>query len=430
MSKQTRRAFLATSAVAGLAGCINSLGSSNDSTPTDNGTGVGSTPDDTTPTATDTPSGPLADLPGRQVDGFESLENWYSLNGVATLSASSKDPYAGSQSARVASTNGDPYAGLFKAFSEPKDFTGKNVSLAAKFNKPDIAKLQVDLLAPDRGNKVRLSRTLTGPSDTWLRFDMGVAAVDRDPDLSKVREVRVIARRRNGVEEPVDVEVDDLRVVDAPKKGAVMFTFDDSHITHYENAFPVLDQYGMPGVEGVIAETVYQSGRLDVGMMREMSDAGWDMASHPVTQGKWLSEFTKAEQERRIRNSKQFLVKKGFEEGARHFLTPQNFRGPDTYDLVTKHHDTMYSFGGTPNAMPMTSRYNYGRVNAGNLDVVTDLVDYAERFNQLLVINHHVIGEDGLPLEQFKSEVEYVDGADVDVVSASDMLDRQTESGN
>ncbi len=426
MSKQSRRAFLATAGVVGLTGCINSLGSSDDSTPTDNGTGVGGTPNaSATPTSspTDTPSGPLAGLPGRQVDSFESMKNWYSLNGVAKLTASTEDPYAGSQSARVASKEGDPYAGVFKAFSEPKDFTGKNVSLAVKVNEPSIAKVQVDLLAPDRGNKVRLSRTLTGPSETWLRFDMGVGSVDRDPDLSDVREIRIICRRRNGVEKPVDFEVDDLRVADAPDQGKVMLTFDDSHITHYENAFPVLKKYGMPGVEGVIAETVYQNDRLDVGNMREMTSAGWDMASHPVTRGRWLSEFTAEEQERRIKQNKEFLVRKGFEQGARHFLTPQNFRGPKTYDIVTEYHDTMFSFGGAPTGQPRTTNYNFGRANPGDLGVIKRFIDYAARYKQLLVINHHIIGENGMSLDRFKEVVKYVDGADVEVVSASDLID-------
>ena len=439
MSRKTRRAFLGTAGAVAFGGCLSSFRSSGtDGAPGETGTPTqipsetapttpsqtnsGTDTDTDTPTPTGTPSD-LAGLPGEQRDGFESFDRWFVLSGQGELTAESDDPYAGSQSAHVTSESGDSYGAIFKSYSGPQDFTGKNLSLAVKLEKPEIAKISVDLLAPDRGNIVRMMRTLPGPTGTWVRVDFGTTEVRREPDLSQVQEVRIICRRRDGVDEPVEFSVDDFRAVERPSKGRVMLTFDDIHDSHYQTAFPVMQEYGMSGVEGVIAEAVGNGDRLDVGEMRQMRDDGWDMASHPLTRGTPMPEFSRANQEQRIRENQEFLGRNGFRKGARHFLTPQNRVGPNTRELVRKYHDTLFTFGGMPNGLAPTTTYNFGRINSGNLDLVKRYVDYAERYGQMVVINHHVLGSGGLSESQFRSQVEYIDGADVEVVTASDLVD-------
>lgn len=439
MSRQTRRAFLGTVGAVTVAGCLSSLGSTGtggepgdqqtpDQTPsgtTPTNTATDPTTDEPAATGTATEAGTpvaTAQLPGEQVDGFESFDRWFVLSNQGKLSAETKDPYAGNQSAHVESEDGDAFGAIYQAFSEPQDFSGKTLSLAVKLKKPEIAKISVALLAPDRGNIVREMRTMPGPTDRWVRVDFGTTTVRRDPDLSKVQEIRIVCRRRNGVKKPVEFSVDDLRAVERPKKGRVMLTFDDTHESHYQRAFPAMQEYGFPGVEGVIAEAVGNKDRLDVGPMREMRDSGWDMASHPLTRGTLLPEFSDRKQEKRIRENKEFLGRNGFRKGARHFLTPQNMVGPKTYDLVQKYHDTLFTFGGMPNGLAPTSTYNFSRINSGNLETLQTYVDYAARFGQLLVVNHHAIGPEGLSEEQFESELEYIDGADVEVVTASDLV--------
>jgi peptidoglycan/xylan/chitin deacetylase (PgdA/CDA1 family) len=430
MSDQTRRTFLAAAGGIGLAGCSSAFGNPGSDGTEPNGTTETTQPQPTS-TRTATPAGKLGNLPGEQFEDFEDLERWFPIGDNGTVEPSTADPYVGTQSASVTAEDGRPYGSLFKAFEEPVDFTGKNLSLAVKVSEPEISKVAIDLLAPDRGNKVRMMRTLSGPTDRWLLMDFGVPSGARQPDLSAVHEIRITCRHRGGVREPVEFAVDDLRLVDQPERGAVLLTFDDSHRSHYEEAFSRMREYGMPGVEGVIAETVYRQGRLDVGQLREMSSAGWDVASHPFTSGRRLSEFAPEEQERRITENKQFLDRKGFRDGARHLTVPQNFRGPETYELIAEHHDTMFTFGGMPNALPSTTTLNYGRINAPSADTVRRFVDYAEEFGQLVVVNHHVLGGDeGLSLDVFEDELEYVDAADVDVVTATDLLERYGASAD
>jgi peptidoglycan/xylan/chitin deacetylase (PgdA/CDA1 family) len=266
------------------------------------------------------------------------------------------------------------------------------------------------------------------PTDHWVRVDFGTTTVRRDPTLSEVQEIRIVCRRRGGADKPVDFAIDDLRTVDAPKKGKVMLTFDDTHESHYDRAFPAMKEYGFAGVEGVIAEAVDNRDRLDVGMMRRMRDEGWDMASHPLTRGTLLPEFSEANQRQRITENKQFLDRNGFRNGARHFLTPQNLVGPNTYDIVREHHDSLFTFGGMPNGLSPTTTYNFGRINASNPESVREYVDYAARFGQLVVVNHHAIGPETIPEDQFRSELEYIDQADVEVVTASDVVPDSSSS--
>ncbi|MCC6803893.1 MAG: polysaccharide deacetylase family protein [Anaerolineae bacterium] len=65
----------------------------------------------------------------------------------------------------------------------------------------------------------------------------------------------------------------------------VVLTFDDGYSDHYDNVFPVLQQYNFTGTFFVITETADDSNPAHVswGQVREMSDAGMDMESHTKT---------------------------------------------------------------------------------------------------------------------------------------------------
>lgn len=429
MSRHTRRALVGTIGSLTVAGCTGQFGSP-DGSGNETGTATSTRAGTGEPTAAGTDTSTAAGTSssderiGARFEDFEDLGRWYALQGYGEVTAAKEDAYQGSQSMRL-KASGDTAAG-YHAFTSPKDMSGKNLSLAVKVNSPLLAKLRVELLAPDRGNKVVMGRTMHGPTGTWVRLDMGVTQESRKPDLSAVQEIRVIAQRTGG-SEPVDVAVDDLRLVDRPDKAYVMLGFNDAYESHYSTVFPMMKEFGFSGVEGVISDVVYAQGRLDVGMMREMRDAGWDMASRPGAED-YLTKLSADQQRQLFERNKQFLDRKGFPNGAKHFITPYGRRSAETMQIVGELHETMFTYGGMPNGLPSTTLQNLSFIDAGNTQPVKTLVDLTAKYNQFLVATTNTVGSDedsDISESDLREFLQYIDGADIEVVTATDMLEMQ-----
>jgi len=63
----------------------------------------------------------------------------------------------------------------------------------------------------------------------------------------------------------------------------VVITFDDGHLSVYENAFPVMQAYGFPGVTYVVAKWLKAEDFTGVEELTEMMEAGWEVGSHSMT---------------------------------------------------------------------------------------------------------------------------------------------------
>lgn len=61
----------------------------------------------------------------------------------------------------------------------------------------------------------------------------------------------------------------------------VVITFDDGHMSVYENAFPIMQEYGFPGVFYIVANRINGSPDfVTIPMLKEMVAAGWEIGSH------------------------------------------------------------------------------------------------------------------------------------------------------
>ena len=86
---------------------------------------------------------------------------------------------------------------------------------------------------------------------------------------------------------------------------SVALTFDDGFRDNYENAFSLLLSHGKTAALFVVVDWVGQSGFLNWGEIRELSDAGITIASHSLSH-RWLPDLTdNAELEREIFDSKK-----------------------------------------------------------------------------------------------------------------------------
>ncbi|MFD1563889.1 hypothetical protein ACFR99_10040 [Haloarchaeobius amylolyticus] len=418
MTNRNRRSFVTTVAAAGtlgLAGCLSQVREwrGADGKPTSAQSG-GDT--------TDSGSRDRLDLPGEPIDRFEDLGEWSAMIDAGDLEAGTDDPYAGSQSAHLTASENAEYAAVYRTIPDGLDLSNKNLSLAVNFTGRDQLHLTLELFAPNSRNVHAMQRTLTGPADRWVRVDFGTDRIETQPELSDVREIRLIARRRGDTTGSIDCQVDDLRAVDRPDTGRVMLLFDGTLESHYTAAFDRMQAYDFAGVEAVIPEAVGEGGRLTLDKLIELDDAGWDLAARPRTGSKFLHEFTPEQQEGMIRRTKAYLENRGFEDGAKHFVTPRNVLGSTANDLVREYHEQAFRFGGGPTGLPLTDPHNVGFFAGDAGDETRTYVDYAATYGQLAVLHFEYIGDDGMSERAFDGLLEYIDAQNVDVVTATDLL--------
>lgn len=430
MQKQHRRRFMTTVGATGfgigLAGCMSS--GSETEEPIDSSDDEDGTPadeDGEDGDGTDTPDDP--EEPGELIEDFEGdLELWRDLDAYGEFEVETEDVYEGTQALRIRAAENEPYVGVTRAFSEPLDMRGKNISLAFKATEPEIYRVSVRLLAPGQGNMVHLNRTHTGPTGDWLRVDMGATGETGNPDLSEVYALQIVGYPRDEGQ-VVDYTIGDIRTVDAPDRGKVMLTWDDNHESQWD-VYEIHQEYGFPGVAGVIHHAVGKSDRLDTTQLRQMQSDGWEIVSHPHPQSNWsapLSEFDETRQRQIIEDSHRWLRQRGFEAGANHYIAPGNTRDATNLDVLRDVHESSMSFGGGNVGVPLSDPHTIGRIDGSNLETVKEYVDLAAKYNQLCVPMWHVLGEQydnhEITAEEYRELLDYIDAADVDVVTPSEL---------
>lgn len=62
----------------------------------------------------------------------------------------------------------------------------------------------------------------------------------------------------------------------------VVITFDDGYLDLYQNAYPILQEYGFAGTAFIIGETVDTRGNLSSDQLRELISQGWEIGSHSM----------------------------------------------------------------------------------------------------------------------------------------------------
>jgi peptidoglycan/xylan/chitin deacetylase (PgdA/CDA1 family) len=70
---------------------------------------------------------------------------------------------------------------------------------------------------------------------------------------------------------------------DLPEK-PVVITFDDGHMSVYDYAFPIMNEFGFPGVFYIVANRINNiNDFVNVEQITDMVDAGWEIGSHGYT---------------------------------------------------------------------------------------------------------------------------------------------------
>ncbi|NDY58896.1 polysaccharide deacetylase family protein [Desulfovibrio sulfodismutans] len=71
----------------------------------------------------------------------------------------------------------------------------------------------------------------------------------------------------------------------AARAGMLTLTFDDGLASVYAHAFPILKKYGIPATTGIIAARLKNADDdfMNVAQVRELTQGGWEVASHGLT---------------------------------------------------------------------------------------------------------------------------------------------------
>jgi peptidoglycan/xylan/chitin deacetylase (PgdA/CDA1 family) len=110
-------------------------------------------------------------------------------------------------------------------------------------------------------------------------------------------------------------------------RGAITITFDDGWLSAYENGKPVMDEFGLDGNIGVYTEAVGWPGYMSEGQLQQVHDEGWTLVSHTVSHDS-LTTLSDPVLDWELRQSRQWLLDRGFDRGADIFVAPYHDFGP------------------------------------------------------------------------------------------------------
>lgn len=358
---------------------------------------------------------------GTAVDNMENLSTWEVLEG--SLTADSTTKFGGTQSGLAESTTDQSRALFARHFPDGIDLSSWDFSIAIHRGSGDSTarNLRLQLLAPDYDNRIDMWHPI-GDVDGWQRLDFGPTELFGDPDLTNVREMRL---RNWSSSTPASFHIDELRATEKLDKGSVILTFDDNQITQYDTAYPILEEYGYPGVVGTIPWIADREERLDVPELTDLQNAGWDIVSHPQIDHQ-LRGIPVEEQRDAIIRSKRWLVDNGFEKGAQYIIWPYNAAGEDALDIASRYHKLGFCGGDTPSGL-ITDPMTISRVNGDDVDDAKNVLDKAAQFNQTAVLMYHTVGTNRISEADFRSTIAYIDSLGLDVVTPSTLWEEQFE---
>ncbi|WP_254534522.1 polysaccharide deacetylase family protein [Halomarina litorea] len=439
--RTTRRAFLATGALVLGAGCSSTSNVSDDPATTTAPTTTEAPTETSTPEPTEEPeteetetdSGPTPrteEQPanvnpayqgtftrhGRMVDNVEDLSRWGTANG-GTLVADIVTKFSGTQSMHFEGTGRSVIYGDFE--DDPIDLSDSDVSLAMNFHEPSNATaVYLIAQAPDPDNLVMYKRFLNGKRDIgWERQDLAPTSVVGDPDLSEVTRLLVSVVADDG--QPVSFHLDDIRAHPKPEKAKVIFRFDDTQASHYDDYYPVLNEYGYPGIEAVVQTNVAPS-RLSHEKLQELQSSGWDLCNH-TTKHQNITELSEAELRADIEEMDEWFADHDMAAGDdMHILTYGAYDGA-SIDVLSEHFDLVFG-GGSPTNYNLTNPMSVGSFDAEHgIEATKDMIDDVVEHQSLLVLMFH----NKYSREEFAEIVDYVAANDdkLDVISGSDLRD-------
>lgn len=398
-------------AVTGVAGCV---GSGRDSDRKKNGSGDVSDsekPETEEPAVRGVKIGP---------DTFERLSAFEVVNG--SLSADTERHVTGTQCAAL--ETGGNGAWLHAPLIEPMDFSNARPACYVATDGPAAGKYLYLDLSDEDGNRFR-TRTVVRGRKELIRADFGIVdpqVDDEAVDLENVTRLSFRPGPRNGFGNET-VYLDHPSRIVAPDTAKVVFQFDDGSESDRTQALPYLSQFDYPAITYVNTDDIGSDGKLTEEQLQELKSEGWLVGSHTTDHSNLSALTDPAEIESKVRDAKQWLVERGFTEGARHFSYPYGGIDEQALSIVSRFHDTGRVGGFQPIALPSNPQLIPGNGEQTPADV-RQLLDRAIRYGGVVVLFYHNL-EAERNFEEFRAVVDEVhrrdQAGDVDVVRLDEL---------
>lgn len=168
-----------------------------------------------------------------------------------------------------------------------------------------------------------------GAGLTWESRDTGVATVAADGLVTGVAAGSTYVIASFGAPS-------DSILITVSMRGAITVTFDDGFVTAYTNAWPVFQEFGLPGNIGVNPGRVGDPGDFPAYMTKanldELHAAGWSMVSHTMTHDTLIT-MSAGELDAQLRDSRQWIDDQGY-RGSNVFVVPFHIWGASERDAI------------------------------------------------------------------------------------------------
>lgn len=212
--------------------------------------------------------------------------------------------------------------------------------------------------------------------------------------------------------------------------GILSFHFDDAHLSHYEQAFPVFQKAGVPGCLACPANP----NALTFSQLQQMQAAGWEILSHSVNHIHMKDPLPHETAIEEIATSKALLEAHGLH--IRQFVTPMSVCHDSMRPLLQEHYDaafTRYTSSATTPIEDMViqrpvNRYALNRccLSGKTLEELKAYVDYVCQNDAWLIFYEHDIGSgQNITAENLQALIAYSQEKGVEILTSSQALDRE-----
>ena len=218
-----------------------------------------------------------------------------------------------------------------------------------------------------------------------------------DPGLEALLQRSILIQKYTGFKE--EIEIYQIQSRQQIPGGILSFTFDDGKKSTFTQAFPILSSYHFPATVYIISDEVNQPEYLTLEQLHQLSQSGWEIASHSVTHPH-LQHLPLSKIEEELKTSKESLENWGFTISS--FAPPYGEFNQEIINLSKKY----YSSTRQGNLIPQLNPTKLEGEESYYLKVflilpdttsteVCSWIEKAHHENAWLILNFHLIGERG-----------------------------------